>query len=92
MVDYCEIEDVKGVLLIDVAETKFDVQLAVCVTGGSSLVDGFLKAKGLVVPSVVPVLVKSATVFFAATFTLSVSPDINGVTDFGVNIIVTGSG
>ena len=28
----------------------------------------------------------------AATFTLSVSPDINGVTDFGVNIIVTGSG
>jgi hypothetical protein len=28
----------------------------------------------------------------AATFTLSVSPDISGVTDFGVNIIVTGSG
>jgi hypothetical protein len=36
--------------------------------------------------------VLSAGQLVAATFTLSVSPDISGVTDFGVNIIVTGSG
>ena len=66
MVDYCEVADVKPVLQIDVAETSEDAELAVCVTSGSALVDGFLKAKGLLVPSMVPELVKSAAVFFAA--------------------------
>ena len=58
--------DVKGPLQIDVAETKFDSQLATCISSGSGLVDGFLKAKGLLVPVVVPELVKCAAVFFAA--------------------------
>ena len=42
--DYCDVADVKGVLQIDLAETKFDSQLTACITSGSALVDGFLKA------------------------------------------------
>ena len=59
-------DDVKPILQVDVVETKFDVQLTSCVSSGSGLVDGFLKVKGLVVPVVVPELVKVAAVFFAA--------------------------
>ena len=43
--DYCNIDDVKGVLQIDLAETKYDSQLADCIISGSALVDGFLKPK-----------------------------------------------
>jgi hypothetical protein len=57
---------VKGVLQIDVAETKYDTQLAECIVSGSALVDGFLKPKDLVVPVVVPQLIKDASKFFAA--------------------------
>jgi hypothetical protein len=64
--DYCGVDDVKGALLVDLAETKYDAQLADCVTSGSALVDGFLKPKGLVVPVVVSQLVVDATKFFAA--------------------------
>ncbi len=64
--DYFTLADVKGVLQISLAETKYDVQLATCITGGSALVDGFLKAKNLTVPSVAPELVVSAAKFFAA--------------------------
>jgi hypothetical protein len=64
--DYCDVADVKGPLQIDLAETKFDSQLADCVTSGSSLVDGLLKPKKLAVPAVVPQLVKDASKFFAA--------------------------
>ena len=66
MVDYCTLDDVKGVLQIDVAEIKYDAQLAACILSGSALVDGFLKPKGLSVPVVVPQLIKDATKFFAA--------------------------
>ena len=66
MVDYCTVADVKPVLHIDLAETSEDVELASCVTTGSGLVDGFLKAVGLVVPSVVPQLIKDAAANFAA--------------------------
>jgi hypothetical protein len=64
--DYCDADDVKGLLQIDLAETKFDAQLADCVSSGSALVDGFLKPKGLVVPVVVPQLVVDSAKFFAA--------------------------
>jgi hypothetical protein len=64
--DYCEKDDVKDVLQIDSAETKYDCQLADCVASGSALVDGLLKAKGLVVPAVVPQLIKDASKFFSA--------------------------
>ena len=66
MVDYCTAADVKPVLHIDLTETSEDVELASCVTTGSALVDGFLKAKGLLVPSVVPQLVKDTAKCFAA--------------------------
>ena len=58
--------DVKGPLQIDLAETKYDSQLADCVTSGSALVDGLLKPKRLTVPAVVPQLIKDASKFFAA--------------------------
>ena len=66
MVDYCTVADVKPILHIDLAEASEDVELASCVTIGSALVDGFLKGNGLVVPSVVPELVKGAACSFAA--------------------------
>lgn len=66
MVDYCSIADVKPILHIDLSETSEDVELASCVTSGSALVDGFLKIKGLFVPSIVPQLVKDASCSFAA--------------------------
>ncbi len=64
--DYCDKDDVKGVLQIDLAETKYDSQLTDCVTSGSGLVDGLLKPKKLVVPAVVPQLIVDASKFFAA--------------------------
>ena len=66
MVDYCTTDDVKPVLQIELAETKYDSQLADCVVSGSALVDGFLKPKELVVPAVVPQLLVDATKFYAA--------------------------
>jgi hypothetical protein len=66
LMDYCDVADVKGPLQIDLAETKFDTQLADCVSSGSALVDGLLKPKRLVVPVVVPQLVRDASKFFAA--------------------------
>jgi hypothetical protein len=64
--NYCDVADVKGPLQIDLAETKYDSQLADCITSASSLVDGLLKPKKLTVPAVVPQLVKDASKFFAA--------------------------
>jgi hypothetical protein len=64
--NYCDVADVKGPLQIDLAETKYDSQLADCVTSGSAFVDGLLKPKRLVVPVVVPQLVRDASKFFAA--------------------------
>ena len=64
--DYCSLSDVKGVLQISIAETKYDSQLATCITSGSALVDGFLKAKTLTVPSVMPELIVCSAKFFAA--------------------------
>ena len=64
--DYCTLADLKGVLQISLAETKYDSQLASCITGGSALVDGLLKAKSLSMPSTVPELVVSSSKFFAA--------------------------
>lgn len=68
MVDYCEVDDVKPVLQIDVADTTFNDELADCVTSGSALIDGFLKAEGLVVPGTAsfPQLVVDAAKYFAA--------------------------
>ena len=66
LVDYCEIDDVKPVLHIDVAETSEDVELADCVTDSSDKVDNLLKQAGFVVPSVVPTSIKRAAKFFAA--------------------------
>ena len=56
----------KNVLQVSLAETKYDVQLAASVTSGSALVDGFLKAKTLSVPSLVPELIVCSAKFFAA--------------------------
>ena len=64
--DYCSLADLKGVLQVSLAETKYDTQLATCITSGSALVDGFLKAKTLRSPSVVPELVVCSAKFFAA--------------------------
>jgi hypothetical protein len=64
--DYCDLADVKGVLQVNSAETKYDTQLATCITSGSALVDGFLKAKTLSVPSAVPKLIVCCSKFFAA--------------------------
>ena len=66
MTDYCSSDDVKAVLQIDIAETKYDTQLADCIVSGSALVDGFLKPKELTVPSTVPQVLKDAAKFFAA--------------------------
>ena len=65
MVDYCSVSDVKVVLHIDLEETSEDSELASCVSVGCGLVDGFLKPKDLVVPQVVPELVKQAACNFA---------------------------
>jgi hypothetical protein len=64
--DYCSLSDVKSVLQISIAETKYDVQLATCITSGSALVDSFLKVKTLSVPSVIPQLIVCSSKFFAA--------------------------
>ena len=66
LVSYCDVADVKGPLAIDTAETKFDSQLADCIISGSALVDGFLKPKKLLIPVLVPVLIRDASKFFAA--------------------------
>ena len=63
---YCTIDDVKNVLQLDLAETKNDIQLADCILSARGLVDGFLKPKQLVVPEVVPQLIKDATKYFSA--------------------------
>lgn len=64
--DYCEVDDVKPVLHIDIEETSEDDELAECVTSGSALIDGLLKIQGLVVPDVVPQLIQTSAKFFAA--------------------------
>ena len=64
--NYCDVADVKGSLQLDLAETKYDSQLADCIISGSALVDGLLKPKKLVVPAVVPQLIRDASKFFAA--------------------------
>jgi hypothetical protein len=66
MPDYCSIDNAKFVLQIDLGDTAFDEKLALAVTSGSSLVDGFLRVQGLSVPSEVPELVKQAAAYFAA--------------------------
>jgi hypothetical protein len=64
--NYCDKDDVKSPLQIDLAETKHDDQLEECVTSASALVDGLLKPKNLTVPAVVPRLIKDASKFLAA--------------------------
>ena len=64
--DYCDKDDVKSVLQVDLAETKHDSQLADCITSASALVDGLLKPKKLSIPVVVPQLIEDASKFFAA--------------------------
>ena len=64
--DYCDKDDVKNVLQVELAETKHDAQLEACITSASALVDGLLKPKNLTVPAVVPQLIKDASKFFAA--------------------------
>ena len=64
--NYCDKDDVKNVIQVDLAETKYDSLLTDCVTSGSALVDGFLKPKKLIVPAVVPQLIVDATKYFAA--------------------------
>ncbi len=66
MVDYCTVDDVKGPLQIDLAETKYDIDLARCVTTGSAIVDASLQQEDLTVPSTVPQLVKEAAAHYAA--------------------------
>lgn len=66
MVDYCTLADVKYVLHIDLAETNEDSELVSCIVTGGGLIDGFLKAKALTVPAIVPLLVKFACGNFAA--------------------------
>jgi hypothetical protein len=65
LVDYCSAQDVEGVIRETLADS-FDTLVARCISTGSGLVDGFLKVKDLVVPSVVPVLVVEASAWFAA--------------------------
>jgi hypothetical protein len=64
--DYCSADNVKDVLQIDLAETKYDSQIAGCIVSASALVDGFLKPKQLSVPAVVPQLILDTTKFYAA--------------------------
>ena len=77
--DYCTTDDVKGVLQVDLAETKFDAQLADCIISSSALVDGLLKAKELTVPVVVPQLIKDASKFFAAWMFRRLSDPVGAV-------------
>jgi hypothetical protein len=65
LVDYCSAKDVEGVLREPLADS-FNFLIARCISTGSSLVDSFLKFKGLVVPVAVPVLVVEAAAWFAA--------------------------
>lgn len=64
--DYCEVDDVKPELQIDVTDETYDDELEDCVTSGSAIVDSLLKKEGLTVPAVVPRNVKDATIYFAA--------------------------
>jgi hypothetical protein len=66
LVDYCTLADVKHVLHIDEEETSEDSEIAGCIVTSRGLIDGFLKAKALTVPSIVPLLVKFAGCYFAA--------------------------
>jgi hypothetical protein len=66
LVDYCGIADVKPLLHLDLVESSEDVELASCVSTGCGLADGFLQVKGLIVPGVVPQLLKDAAANFAA--------------------------
>jgi hypothetical protein len=66
LADYCIVDDVKSSLQVDLAETKYDTKLADCVVDGSALVDSELLKHGLIVPPVVPQLIKVAAKFFAA--------------------------
>jgi hypothetical protein len=63
---YCNTDDVKNVLQIDLADTRSDSQLADCIVSADGLVDGLLKPKQLTVPAVVPQLIKDAAKYFAA--------------------------
>lgn len=68
MTDYCVVGDLKGKVLQEITsgDTTYDTELGECITSGSGVVDGLLKAEGLVVPVVVPSLVKLAAAYFAA--------------------------
>jgi hypothetical protein len=65
LADYCAVADLKP-LAVDSSDVTFDVELASCVTTGSALVDVLLNVRGLVVPVVVPELVRQAAAHFAA--------------------------
>jgi hypothetical protein len=66
LADYCSISEVKPFLHIESAETSEDIEIASCIITGSGLIDGFLKAKGLTMPAIVPQLVTFAACNFAA--------------------------
>jgi hypothetical protein len=63
---YCTSDNVKNILQLDLAETKFDTQLADAITSAGGLVDGFLKPHGLAVPAVIPQLVEDAAKYYSA--------------------------
>lgn len=66
MADYCTVLEVKPFLHIDLAEISEDIEIVSDIVAGSGLIDGFLKAKDLTVPAMVPRLVKFAACNFAA--------------------------
>jgi hypothetical protein len=66
LVDYCSVSEVKPFLHIDAVETSEDLEISSCIVTGSGLIDGFLKAKSLTVPAIVPQLVKFSACSFAA--------------------------
>jgi hypothetical protein len=64
--DYCSVLEVKPFLHIDATETSEDTEITSCIATAGGLVDGFLKAKGLTAPAVIPQLLKFAVCNFAA--------------------------
>jgi hypothetical protein len=63
---YCTTDNVKNILQIDIAETKHDAQIEDSIASAGYLIDALLKAKELVVPTVVPQLIADSTKYFAA--------------------------
>jgi hypothetical protein len=63
---YCNISDLKRVLLISLADSSKDSHLEHCIANANEIVTGLLKAQGLTVPTAVPQIIANATKYFAA--------------------------